>query len=174
MTTLHATNAENVEATLNNFIVTQLAAITVPAYLSGYQTVADWPESVMPTPCFSFAHFPVMSQYRYQGNVISATESGMDTHQLLEISAWFNRDFLYNGQIVWSAALRYMQSMVQQVVIKNPVMVIQDYSTPSSPTATAYVVRFRGDLDTRDTMPDENPAIKRRRMICHYWWTQRS
>lgn len=172
-TSLHVTNAYNVEGTLNNFFADRLALIDLPSFLPTYNTVAYWPENEMPTPCFSFIHLPVMTMQVAQGNAEGDGVNTLRQHALLEIDAWVNRDARINGQEVWIPCLQYMTSMVRKVIASNPTVVLRDYlSTPDYPSLTTYNIKL-GDMDEKDTLPDKNPAIKRRRMLLSYWWFAR-
>lgn len=171
MTLLHVTNTNNVESTLNNFFEAQLKLIELPSYLSSYNTVAYWPEADIPTPCFSFIHKPVMTMPVFQGNVDPAGLSVTRRHALMEVDVWVTRA---GPGSVWTPPLQYMVDMVHAVYTNNPTIVINDYQTdPNYPLPTQYVVRLK-DMDERDTLPDVNPAYKRRRMLIEYWWLQRT
>lgn len=173
-TSLHVTNAGNVEGTLNSFFVERLALIDPPTFLPTYGTVAYWPEAEMSPPCFSFVHLPVMTMQMWQGNAEGDGVNALRQHALMEIDAWVNRDAKINGQEVWVRQLQYMTSMVRKVVASNPTIVIKDYlSDPASASLTQYNIKL-GDIDEKDTLPDTNPAIKRRRMLLQYWWVARN
>jgi hypothetical protein len=173
MTTLHATNVANVEGSLNNWFVTQLAAFSKPSYFTSYATYFYWPENELTYPSFSFSHIPVLSRQRWQGNVETASSSAVESHGLLEINCWVNREQLNSGQEIWIPILQTMQGFVEQVYNQSSQIVIQDYVNPSNPVATTYLVRL-GDLTKPVLLPDANPAIKRRRLLIDYWWILRA
>lgn len=175
MTSLHVTNTFNVEGTLNSFFADRLALIDLPSFLPAMPSmVAYWPESELPTPCFSFVHIPVMTQQTVQGNAEMDGVNVMQSNALMEIDAWVNRDNRVNGQEVWIPCLQYMVSMVKKVVASNPTIVIKDYLSDSEAgSLTSYNIKL-GNMDEKDTLPDTNPAIKRRRMLLTYWWLARN
>lgn len=172
---MHVTNINNVEASLNLHFVDRLSAISLPAWFALYNIAYNWPEEELNTPCFSFTHLPVSTEMPFQGNVESDTLSVSVGSAILEINCWVSRDDVYNGQQVWVARLQYMHSMVQQVMTREPIVVIQDVVTdPNFPTPAGYKIDLMR-LTNPATLPDdENPSIRRRRLLINYMWRVRA
>ena len=174
MTTLHATNTYNVEASVNAAIASALAAISLPVYLSTPAIVYDWPEITESTPCFSFAHFTDNQSDIYQGRGDGAGNITVRDVGLMEVSAWVSRDQRYNNQDVWSARLSTMAGMISKAVTSNAVILIRDYATSATaPARTGYKVNL-GVAEFVQTAHDANPAIERRRALVRYWWDLRA
>lgn len=167
---MHVTNTSNVEATLNAHFRTALSNLSLPSFFSGSITFTqNWSEIEAVLPCFSVHHLPIAHIDRWQGRGATNSLSAVRAHSLMEISAWVTRDQKQSGQDVWQARLRYMQSMVEQVAIQSPRVVIKDYTTPASPAVTLFAVRM-GDLRIVQTGKDPNPAIERRKFQIDYEW----
>lgn len=172
---MHVTSVNNVEASLNLHFVDKLSAIDRPAWFASYNIAYNWPEDELVTPCFSFTHLPVGVEMPYQGNVESDSFAVSVGSAILEINCWVSRDDKYNNQDVWMARLQYMHSMVQQVMTREPVVVIQDVVTdPSYPTPAGYKIDL-ARLTNPATLPDDaNPSIRRRRLLISYMWRIRA
>lgn len=164
MTVLHETSTFNVVATLNQWVIDELAAITLPAWLADFDVVIGMPEASLPTPCLSLHHLPVSQTAGWESRAPSSLAVA-----LLEINAWVSR-----SSISWLAQLDTLQSMIGQIVAKTNTLAIQDYlSVPGTPVLTPYKIEI-DTLEVRDTAPDPNPDIARRRMTIRYQWHVRS
>lgn len=171
---MHETNTSNVEATLNAHFRTALGSISVPSYFSSSITIVqNWIQKETTLPCFSIHHIPLRRSDKWQGRVEKNGVRVVRARGLLEINAWVTSDQRVSGQETWQAELRYMQSMVEQAYAVSNTVIIKDYTTPASPTATSYRVRL-GDLDVIQTADDPNPAIKRRKIQIGYEWELRA
>lgn len=171
---MHATSVYNVEPSINVAFQTVLNAISLPAWLTQPAIVYDWPDITGSLPCFSVFHMTPSMSDTYQGRKDSAGNSTVAASGMMEISAWVSRDQKYNGQDVWVARLRFMESMIASVYASLPVVVIKDYETsPTSPTSAAFRVVMR-DLTFVQTAEDVNPAIKRKRALITYNWNLRA
>lgn len=174
MTTLHVTATFNVEASINAALQTSLNAISLPAYLSSIPIVLNWADIQASTPCFSIVHFTDNVSDNYQGRNDSAGNITARDAGMLEISAWVNREQLYNNQDVWSARLSFMAGMISSAVMSNRVIVISDYMTSlTSPPLTGFKVNMKVP-EFVQTAQDPNPAIERRRALVSYFWDLRA
>lgn len=174
MTTMHVTNAFNVEPSVNAAFTTALNAITPPAFLTQPAIVFDWPEITESTPCFSIIHMPNTLSDKYQGRGDGANTGVVAANGMMEISAWVSRDQKYNNQDVWMPRLRYMASMIESAYASLTTILIKDYtSTPASPTATGYKLNLN-NLIFEQVAADPNPAIRRRRALVTYFWNLRA
>lgn len=164
MTTLHATNVFNVQASLNAWLQAALAAIDRPYWLPSYQLVLIAPEEEMPTPSFSVNHIDVGTFDRYQGR---AAQHSMG---IMEVNAWVSR-----SNFNWQAQLATMQAMVKQAALAQASggVVINDYSDVYTPVASAYRALL-SDVQSVATAPDPNPDIQRVRLLINYRWTLRA
>jgi len=173
----HVTSTYNVEASINKSYEDALKALVVaglPAFMVTPQIVVNWPEITASTPCFSFIHFTGSSSDRYQGRTETDTTSAMYNTGMFEVSVWVSRDQKANGIDVWAARLSYMKGMLQQVHLRTPVIVIQDFeSNPAYPVNTEYKVNM-GDMNEVQVAPDENPSIRRKRFLINYNWHLRA
>lgn len=174
MTTMHVSSVYNVEPSINTAFQTALNAVTLPAWLSQPTIVFDWPEITASLPCFSFVHMTPSMSDNHQGRVDGAGNSTVAASGMLEISAWVSRDQKYNGQDIWVARLRFMESMIASAYASLPVVVIKDYATsPTSPTSAQFRV-VMNNLNFVQTASDPNPAIQRKRALITYHWNLRA
>lgn len=174
MTTVHATNSFNVEASINDAYKTALLAITLPSFLPSVSVVFNWPEIEANLPCFSIVHFTGSSSDRYQGRVDTNTTSVMYNTGILEISAWVSRDQKVNGQDVWAAQIAFMKSMIEAVHTRTSVIRLSDYtSNPASPSTVNYKINI-SDLNEVQVAEDVNPSIRRKRFLINYNWHHRA
>lgn len=164
MTTLHATNAFNVEATLNQWFSANVSAITRPSWLTFAPTAVcfNMPESGLQPPCFSVNHIPVGQYIQNQGKYPGDRAVG-----LMEINAWVSR-----SAPSWNAQLMTMDSMTRKVFGDFAAVQITDYLTnPNAPSAQPYKVNVM-ELESIPVGNDPNPYIVRRRYQIRYQWTQ--
>ena len=170
---LHGSNILNVEATLNHWIDTQLAALTKPSWLPAFSVVFDEPETAMPTPSISVYHLGGVGRKRWQGNRAGGSSTGVAQFGLMEVSCWTSRGDEVGGQQVWAAQLRTLRAFLSEIFAGVSALVIADYlSDQTGGTATAFLVRF-GDMEYQSTVPDPNPDIERARYLIRYDWTLR-
>lgn len=168
MTTLHATNAYNVQATLAAWFAAQLAAFTAPPTIPTTTLILNIPETGLTPPVFSLNHLSVGNYDRWEGRNAGGL-TGMDARAILDISAWVSR--LSNPN--WAQQLMIMSSMIQQIFTKTGVVVISDYSTPTAPVATTYKINL-SDAIASPTPHDPNVDIERARYLVNYQWVIRS
>lgn len=169
MINLDSSNVFNVQASLTKWLMDTLATFNLPSWLSSYSFVALQPETDLPTPAFSVSFIDVGTTARWQGYV-GESKTGMQGKGIMEINAWVSR-----SDVNWLAQRRTMQAMVQQAVNgKKSGVLIQDYSTPATPSNTSYLVRFPGEVETVETQPDPNADIERARLLVTYTWVIRS
>src|SRR5689334_8702320 len=111
MTTINQTSHVNVEYTLNNWLGTDLAAISRPSWLpNAPPLVFDAPDIESSLPCFSVAHLPLEGTDEFLGRQVGGAQ-GLIRHALLEVSAWVSR-----ADPNWIAQLRTMEDMLATVV----------------------------------------------------------
>ncbi len=171
-TVLHDTTVFNAEASLNDWLRSQLGQIDLPDWMAMVAITTDWPEIGKSLPCISIAHLPGHRRGHYQRGDVAAL--AVLARGLADISCWVSRSDQYNGQDVWLARLRYLQGMVEQAVTGTVAVVIRDYLTsPVYPQDTAYRIML-GDLTWVQTGADPNPDIERRRALLNYRWFLRS
>lgn len=172
---VHVTSVYNVEPSINKAYEDGLnAIITLPTWMVTPRIVYNWPEIAASTPCFSIIHFTGSSSDDYQGRSDADGNSTMRNTGLLEISAWVSRDQKYNGLEVWTARLRYMQSMLQQVHTKLSTVRVLDFeNNPSSPAAAPFRVVI-SNMNEVQVANDENPSIRRKRFLINYHWHLRA
>lgn len=173
MTTLQAAGTFNVEASLNAWLRTQLAAITgLPSWLATLPVPVTYlPEATASLPALTVVHLPGSLDDAWQGRTVSTSSStkGRDARAIMEVDAWVTR-----ANANWLAQLRTMQDCVMTVLTGTTSVVIKDYATSqTSPADTAYLVRLR-DARLVTTAPDPNPDIERRRMLVDYDWVFRA
>ena len=171
MTTLHDSSPSNVQATLNQWFITEAAKITKPSWLPSYTVTNTIPEDGIATPSFSVIHLPAAQRSIYQGNQAEEGVTARQALAILDISIWVSR-----SNINWLAQKHTMESMIALVVglQASGAVRVQDYlSDPASPVNVAYRITL-GDLATVPTSPDPNPDIERSRNLIDYSWTIRS
>lgn len=163
MVALHATSTYNVEATLNQWIITKFATITLPLTVNyTFQMLqADTP---LATPSFSVTHVNAVRAIAFQGHM--ATEA----RNIMQISAWVSR--VNNPS--WVAQLRAMASMIEALFASPAQIRIQDYlSTPASPSNVDFIARTEV-CEFLNLPHDPNPDIERRSANIVYWWHLRT
>ena len=172
-TTLHETTVFNAEASLNDWLRSQIATFALPAWMGGtVHFITDWPEIEKSLPCISVAHLPGYRRGEYERGDVSARQ--MLARGLVDVSAWVSRSQLYQGQEVWLPRLRFMEGMIEQAHAGAVAIVIRDYLTSlSNPQDTPYRI-ILGDISVVQTGPDPNPDIERRRALINYRWFLRS
>lgn len=165
MSTISAeTSRFNVEATLNSWLLTTVNDYDKPTWMGDISFVFDMPDTELPTPAISLHHIPIDTEPRWQGNNVG-TGNGYRASAFMEINLWVSKT---NPN--WMAQLRTMQSMVEHAAINKVVVMVRDYySNPVSPTLMGYKVNI-GALTGRETQPDKNPNIERRRLLLLYDW----
>lgn len=162
------TSSFNVEASLNAWLIAEVATASKPGWLAVVTVVVNHEEVTASLPCLSVTHIPVSARDAYQGRIVSATQVGRAMTALMEINAWVSRD-----DYGWQAQLRTMQRIVEQAATQDVGVLILDYeSNTASPAATGYRVLL-DDLQILTAPPDPNPNIERRRMQITYRWTLR-
>lgn len=170
MTTVHPSNAFNVEATINQWMAQELALITRPAWLPTMPAlIYDMPEGDLPTPCFSLFHLPVSDRRLWMGDAVGDGLRGLQSAALLDIKAWVNRQ---NPN--WLAQIRAMGVMVKNVVTVHPVVVITDWwNDPTGSTSVNLKINLR-DLDPGEIGDDPNPDLMVQRMLLRYEWVTKA
>lgn len=170
MVVLTAATRFNVEATLSQHFTTTISAITRPAWLSTLPAfVYNWDEVAANLPCFALAHIPAGMLNDIQGRTVGDGQQGRKALGLLEVSCFVTR----NANPSWNAQLRTMRDLVETAATSTRTVVINDYSTPGVPTATAYKVDIL-DVTETPTEADTNPAIQRARILISYSFYFRS
>jgi hypothetical protein len=173
MAALDSSNVINVEASLNHWLNTQLAAITKPAWLPTLRIVFNVPETGIVTPAISVTHLGGVTRKRYQGNFVGENKTGAAAFGLLDISCWVSRANTVSGQDVSRAQLMTLRAFVNEVFAGVKTVAIANYVTDQTGnTGTNYRVVF-GDLDMQVTALDPNPDILRARYLLRYDWTMR-
>ena len=171
---MHATSSFNVEASINQALVTALNAISPPAWLPQPAIVMDWPEIADSMPCFSIVHMPATFSDVYQGRNDAAGNSTTHAAGMMEVSAWVSRDQKYGSQDVWMPRLRFMASMIETVYTALAIIAIKDYTVSlTAPTSTGFRVAMR-NMTFVQTAADPNPAVERRRATITYMWDRRA
>lgn len=161
------TSRFNVEATLNAWLQSRLAAFDRPSWLTTYSFLLDMPDSEMPTPAVTVTHIPIDSERAFMGDYVGTVSTkGIRASAFMEINLWVNKlnNASYMGQ------LRTLDAWVDNVVASTSAVVIQDYySDPANPTAMGYKVNIVS-LTGREVQPDPNPNLLRRRLLLRYDW----
>jgi hypothetical protein len=141
-----------------------ISAITRPSHLSTLPAfVYNWDEVAANMPCFALTHIPAGMLNDIQGRTVGNGQQGRKALGLLEISSYVSR----NGNPSWNAQLRTMRDLVETAATSTRTVVVYDYSSPSSPTATAFKIDIL-DVTETPTEPDTNPAIQRARVLIAY------
>jgi len=174
VTTIAQTSTFNIEATLNAWLFSEIAAFSgqLPANVTLPSVFLVWtPITTAVTPCYSVVHIPVSVNASYQGNVTDGTLKGAAAAGLMDVSAWVNHDTWNYG-----AQMRTMQDMVQTALVRNNGgIVVKDYAASvTAPANTSFLIRLRdcaADVPRADT---DNPAIWRGRMLLAYEWVYRA
>jgi len=109
---LDSSNVLNVEATLNYWIDTQLAAITKPSWLPSFSVVFDMPETAIAVPSVSVFHLGGATRKPWQGNRVGENKSGAAAFGLMDVSCWVSRGTEIDGQQVWAQQLRTLRAFV--------------------------------------------------------------
>jgi hypothetical protein len=163
----------NVEATLNDFFIAQVAAWSYPgALFSARPNVrVDWSLIPQSVPCFSLVYIPIELRDKFQGRHVgtSATQLGGWQKTLLEISSWST-----STNPKYMAQLRTMRDFIYETFLAYPSIVIKDFTvTPATPTVTSYKVNV--DLPNEIAiLRDENPALYRSRSLITLSYTARA
>jgi hypothetical protein len=168
MATLHPTNSYNVEASLNTWFQAQLATYVSPPTIPTTALTVLMPESGIAPPAFSMFHIPVLLQDKWQGRNAGDGLAGMQAHALAQIDVWVTR-----ANTNWMQQKRVMQSIVEDIWVRNPVVLVSSYATAATPSATVYKINM-GNLEIVQTNPDANPDIERVRMLGNYEWVRRA
>lgn len=170
MVALTAATRFHVEATLSQHFTTTISAITRPAWLTALPAfVYNWDEVAATIPCFAFAHIPAGMLNDLQGRTVGDGQQGRKALGILEVSCFVTR----NANPSWNAQLRTMRDLVETAATSTRTVVVQDYSTPSSPSNTTFKIDIL-DVNETPTEPDINPAIQRSRILIAYSFTYRS
>ncbi len=166
MTPIQATSYFNVEATLNDWLATELAAVTRPTWLATMPGLYydGQPIAEPDVPCFSLFHLPVDAQ-------LSALQGRYTTPTLgiVDISAWVTQNAPN-----YMAQLRTMRDMVTTVLARKTALVVKDFATSlSAPAPTAYKIDFETLTGSAPAPDTANPALWRARMLLEYRWHYR-
>lgn len=163
MPALHPTTTYNVEATLNQWIITKFATITLPVTLN-YTFEMLQADTPLATPSFSIVHRPATRDMAYQGHM------AVDARNIMQISGWVSR----SNNRLWLVQQKAMTAMIEALFASPAVIQIQDYlSTPASPTPVTYVVRTF-TCDFLSLPHDPNPNIERVSANIVYEWQLRT
>lgn len=136
--------------------------------MPAYQFITLNDEVDLPTPSFSVHFIPITTADEIQGRNAGGL-SGMHSYGLMEVNCWVSR----GGNPDYLAQLNTMVAMVQDAVIRYPVVVIKDYlSNPMSPSTTEYKINM-GNIEVTPTEHDPNVDLERRRLLCRFDWWQR-
>ena len=172
--TLHDTSTFNIEPTLNAFFAREIGLYDKPVWLPTFVFVYNTPEIEANLPCYSFDHLSGSVEDSYMGRVENDSTSVMKAYGILEVNAWVNRNQNYNGQNVWHARLRWMASVVEEIVNKNARVPLMDYlSDPLYPADTGYLVTLER-MQIVQTAQNPNPAVERKRLLIPYCWGLRA
>lgn len=167
MPALHATSTYNVEASLNQWIVTKFATITLPLTVN-YTFEMLETDKLIATPSFSVTHRKASRDIAFQGHM--ATEA----RNIMQISAWVSRRTNGVDNQVWLAQQRAMASMIEALFASPAQIRIQDYlSNPASPSNVDFIART--EVCEFLSLPhDPNPDIERVSANIVYWWHLRT
>lgn len=184
MTFSHTYGAYNAEASINYFLNVNLSA-NLPSwwstwytgtYLTGTGTLRslnfDYPEQPLTFPSFAVTHLgsePIPGQ-RAESDHADGTFTGIRMMGMCEVDCWEQS----KGNFNWMRNLRQMRDMVFRLIETQPARAISmyDFTTPASPSALQAVVRI-DKIQEATTPPDPNPAVKRKRILLTYSWTER-
>jgi hypothetical protein len=170
MPALAASTRFNVEATLNAWLNTAINGITLPSHLSTLPAfVYNWDEVAATMPCFAIQHIPAGMLNDIQGRVVGNSQSGRRALGIMEVSCFVSR----KGNPSWNGQLRTMRDLVETAVTSAGTVVISDYSTPATPTSTAFKIDIL-DVTETPTEADPNPNIQRARVLISYAFIYRA
>lgn len=162
MAALHATSTYNVEASLNQWIVTKFATITLPLTVNYTFEMLETDKELV-TPSFSVTHQPATRDDVFEGRM------AVEARNVMQVTAWVNR-----SNTAWLAQKRAMASMIEALFASPAVIQLSDYlSNPASPTPVTYVVRTEA-LGFLNLPHDPNLNIERVSANITYWWHLRT
>lgn len=175
----HLWGSYDVEGSINYFLKNNLLTNS-PSFLTPQvgatppRTINyDFPEQPLNFPSFAITHIgsEEMPGMTFQGDRADGTFKGIARFGMSEINCWVTSKDNAN----WMRDLRVMRDMVFLLVQKNRYVPLYDLSTPSSPVALNAIVRWMPGRGIREMVvgQDPNPALKRKRILLTYFWTER-
>lgn len=169
---MSTTSTFNVEASLNYWFQTQVAAQSLPAWLTSVPVVFDMQEVTISLPCLSVVHIGVASRDIWQGrHVDGGTTKGLASSGLMQIDAWASR-----SNVDWYMQMMSLDGLVRDIFVNTANVVISNWQAIGYSGGTAAALTYKIDLSDIEylaTAPDPNPDIERRRFLVRYDWTQR-
>lgn len=171
---MNPVNVFNVESSLNFWLEAQLDLdrYAPPSFFSGYpgaKLILTMPETPANVPAFSMHHLPIETMDRYQGRRTGVNERGVWYEAFMDVSTWVSRK---NAN--WLADKRWMNAILQDMVINTPAISVTDFLTNYPMDDTVDYVIFIDRIDNRQTVPDVNPDIERDRFLIKYHCILRS
>lgn len=170
MTQVTAATSFNVQATLNQWMLTHLNNILLPEWMSTAPiTVLVEPNDVTAAlPCYALYHIPVGMSQAIQGNRVGDGEKGGMVSGLLEISCYVSKNALQSG-----ALLRTMQDWVMALAVGDTIVPVLDFASDLyTPQECGYKIDI-GDLTEVTVETDPNPDVSRVRLLLDYSYTFR-
>lgn len=167
MPALHPTNVWNVQTTLNQWLVSKAATITLPITIN-YTWEFLWPEKPIAPPVISVFHADIGRDQAWLGSNAGG-EIGVDAASLADISIWIARN------PNWGKQMSLLRSVLEAIFANSATIPIKDYrASTSAPSDTAYVLKTRS-YEMGEVMQDSvNPDLMRTRSLLRYEWALRT
>lgn len=175
----HNYGAYSVEGSINYFLKNNLLTNT-PSWLTpvvgnaGQNTLNfDFPEQPLVFPSFAVTHIGAeeMPGMTFEGDRADGSNKGIQRFGMSEINCWVTS----KDNFTWMRDLRVMRDMVFRLFQTNRAIQLYDLTTPASPVALNSIVRLLAGRGIREVVigQDPNPALKRKRILLTYQWTER-
>jgi hypothetical protein len=169
---VNPSNTFNIETSLNSWLQTELDSYTPPAFFSGFpgsRLIMNMPEEPVNVPAFSLHHLLIGVRNEHQGRRTGVNERGGLYEAFMDVSAWVSRK-----NVNWVADGRWMCAIVTDIVEKTTAVQITDYLTDYPDSDDVEYAIYIGDIDARQTQPDDNPDFERQRFLIKYHTILRS
>jgi hypothetical protein len=170
---MNASNVFNIEASLNQWIRTQLDTYTTPAFFSGFggsqRVVFNMPEAALSAPCFSVDHLFIETMDLWQGRLGDGGTTAQKYSAFLDVNIWVTRS---NNN--WAIDKRWMASILSDLMNKTKSISLTDYLTTYPTSSAAGYLVYIDAIEARQVGDDPNPDLVRERFLIKYHTNLRS
>lgn len=160
----------NAEGSFNYFVKTFISANGWPSGPISASAYFDWPTQNLTFPCVTVVHLGGRREDVAQGRIIDGANrtSAYRQRRMTEVSCWVDSQRNVN----WVRDLRQLRDTVELMFNQNFAVQLYDIYSGTANPPTAGLLRIKGVSEAPAAL-DENPAIKRIRMLVNWEYLEK-
>ena|SRR3990167_2685218 len=167
----------NIQGSFNKFFQINVTGAELPAYLTGVTSYFDFPEQGLTAfPAFTITHMGGMDRAIAEGNIVMGGQTGRRYIGQVDISCWASTRLSGGGRNNSATIqVRSMRDMVKYLMLsaqKFGIRITDVYAGTAVTGDLSALIRI-STIDEAPMVPDNNPSIRRIRMLAGYYFEER-